>query len=118
GRHGGGCYDTYARCSARHIGQHIPGNPTCVVENMTGAGSIIAANYVYKVAKSDGLTMCHFIGGTILQQVLGKPGIEFDARKFLYLGVPAQDTTTVGIAKASGVMSIQQWLSTKTPVKF
>ena len=114
----GGGYDTYTRAIARHIGKHIPGNPAFVVENMTGAGSIIAANYVYKVAKPDGLTMCHFIGGTILQQVLGKPGIEFDARKFLYLGVPAQDTTAVGIAKASGVMSMEQWLSTKTPVKF
>src|SRR5262245_61660502 len=70
-------YDTYTRAIARHIGKHIPGNPTFVVENMTGAGSIIAANYVYKVAKPDGLTMCHFIGGTMLQQVLGKPGIEF-----------------------------------------
>ena len=86
----GGGYDTYTRAIARHLGKHIPGNPTFVVENMTGAGSIIAANYVYKVAKPDGLTLCHFIGGIILQQVLGKPGIEFDARKFLYLGVPAQ----------------------------
>ena len=99
----GGGYDTYTRAIARHLGKHIPGNPTFVVENMTGAGSIIAANYVYKVAKPDGLTLCHFIGGIILQQVLGKPGIEFDARKFLYLGVPAQDTTSVGVTKASGV---------------
>jgi tripartite-type tricarboxylate transporter receptor subunit TctC len=114
----GGGYDTYTRAIARHLGKHIPGNPTFVVENMTGAGSIIAANYVYKVAKPDGLTLCHFIGGTILQQVLGKPGIEFDARKFLYLGVPAQDTTAVGVTKASGVSSMEQWLSTKTPVKF
>ena len=75
----GGGYDTYTRAIARHLGKHIPGNPTFVVENMTGAGSIIAANYVYKVAKPDGLTICHFIGGIILQQVLGKPGIEFDA---------------------------------------
>jgi tripartite-type tricarboxylate transporter receptor subunit TctC len=114
----GGGYDTYTRAIARHLGKHIPGNPTFVVENMTGAGSIIAANYVYKVAKPDGLTLCHFIGGIILQQVLGKPGIEFDARKFLYLGVPAQDTTAVGVTKASGVSSMEQWLSTKTPVKF
>ena len=114
----GGGYDTYTRAIARHLGKHIPGNPTFVVENMTGAGSIIAANYVYKVAKPDGLTMCHFIGGIILQQVLGKPGIEFDARNFLYLGVPAQDTTSVGVTKASGVTSMEQWLSTKTPVKF
>ncbi|MGH7927368.1 MAG: hypothetical protein ACREQV_06210 [Candidatus Binatia bacterium] len=75
----GGGYDTYTRVLARHMGEHIPGNPTFVVENMTGAGSIIAANHVYNVAKPDGLTLCHFIGGIILQQVLGKPGIEFSS---------------------------------------
>jgi tripartite-type tricarboxylate transporter receptor subunit TctC len=114
----GGGYDTYTRAIARHLGKHIPGNPAFVVENMTGAGSIIAANYVYKVARPDGLTICHFIGGIILQQALGKVGIEFDARKFLYLGAPAQDTTSVGVSKASGVTSMEQWLSAKTPVKF
>jgi len=114
----GGGYDTYTRTIARHLGKHIPGNPTFVVENMTGAGSLIAANYVYKVAKPDGLTIGHFIGGLILQHVLGKPGIEFDARKFAHLGVPAQDTTTAGIIKASGVTSIDNWLSTKTTLKF
>ncbi|HME60919.1 MAG TPA: tripartite tricarboxylate transporter substrate-binding protein [Candidatus Binatia bacterium] len=114
----GGGYDTYTRTIARHLGKHVPGNPTFVVENMTGAGSLIAANYVYKVAKPDGLTIGHFIGGLILQHVLGKPGIEFDARKFGHLGVPAQDTTTAGISKSSGVTGIDNWLSTKTTLKF
>jgi tripartite-type tricarboxylate transporter receptor subunit TctC len=114
----GGGYDTYTRVLARHMGKHVPGNPTFVVENMTGAGSIIAANHVYKVAKPDGLTLCHFIGGIILQQVLGKPGIEFDARKFLYIGAPAQDTNAIGVAKSSGITSMEQWISAKTPVKF
>ena len=114
----GGGYDTYTRAIARHLGKHIPGNPAFVVENMTGAGSIIAANHVYKVARPDGLTICHFIGGIILQQALGKVGIEFDARKFIYLGAPAQDTTAVGVTKASGVTSMEQWLSAKTSVKF
>ena len=76
----GGGYDTYSRVIARHMGKHIPGNPTPVVENMPGAGTLISANYVYKVAKPDGLTIGHFIGGLILQQLLGKPGIEFDGR--------------------------------------
>jgi tripartite-type tricarboxylate transporter receptor subunit TctC len=114
----GGGYDTYTRAIARHLGKHIPGNPAFVVENMTGAGSIIAANYVYKVARPDGLTIGHFVGGIILQQALGKVGIEFDARRFIYLAAPAQDTTAVGVTKASGVSSIEQWLSVKTPVKF
>ena len=70
----GGGYDTYTRLVARHMGKHIPGNPVFVVENMPGAGSMISANYIYKVAKPDGLTIGHFIGGLFLQQLLGKPG--------------------------------------------
>src|SRR5499426_2840798 len=114
----GGGYDTYTRAISRHMGKHIPGNPTFVVENMTGAGSIIAANHVYKVARPDGLTLCHFIGGIILQQVLGKPGIEFDGRKFLYVGAPAQDTNAIGVTKSSGITAMEQWIAAKTPVKF
>ncbi len=114
----GGGYDTYTRAIARHLGKHVPGNPTVVVENMTGAGTLISANHVYNVAKPDGLTIGHFIGGLMLQHVLGKPGIEFDGRKFEHLGVPAQDTTTVGITKVSGVTSIDNWLAAKTTLKF
>jgi hypothetical protein len=53
------------------MGKYVPGNPTFVVENMPGAGFLISANYVYKVAKPDGLTIGHFIGGLFLQQLLG-----------------------------------------------
>jgi tripartite-type tricarboxylate transporter receptor subunit TctC len=113
----GGGYDTYARLISRHMSRHIPGNPTIVVDNMTGAGSLISANYVYKVAKPDGLTIGHFIGGLFLQQLLGKPGIEFDARKFQYIGVPTQDNYVTGLSKASGIKSMQQWLELKTPLK-
>ena len=69
----GGGYDAYTRTIARHMGKHVPGNPVFVVENMPGAGSLISANYSYKVAKPDGLTIGHFIGGLFLQQLLGKP---------------------------------------------
>lgn len=63
----GGGYDTHSRLLARHFGKHIAGNPTIVVDNMTGAGSLIAANYIYRVARPDGLTIGHFIGGLFLQ---------------------------------------------------
>lgn len=59
----GGGFDTYARVIARHIGKHIPGNPITVVDNMPGAASLLAANYVYKAAKPDGLTIGNFVGG-------------------------------------------------------
>jgi len=113
----GGGYDTYARLIARHIGKYIPGNPTVSVENMAGAGSMISANHSYKVAQPDGLTVGHFIGGLFLQQLLGKPGIEFDARRFEYIGVPAQDVFMLGLSKASGITTAEQLMAAKSPVK-
>jgi tripartite-type tricarboxylate transporter receptor subunit TctC len=113
----GGGFDTYARAIARHMSKHIPGNPSVIVENMTGAGSLIAANHVYKVAKPDGLTIGHFIGGLFLGQVLGQPGIEFDARKFEFIGAPISDHVVCALTKASGITSVEKWMASKTPVK-
>ena len=113
----GGGFDTYARAISRHMSKHIPGNPGIVVENMTGAGSLIAANHVYKVAKPDGLTIGHFIGGFFLGQVLGQPGIEFDARKFEFIGAPVSDHVVCALTKASGITSVEKWMASKTPVK-
>ncbi|MGH7828230.1 MAG: Bug family tripartite tricarboxylate transporter substrate binding protein [Candidatus Binatia bacterium] len=113
----GGGFDTNARIIARHMGKHIPGNPSITVENMTGAGSQIAANHVYKAAKSDGLTIGTFAGGLVMNQVFGKPGIEFDARKFVYLGVPAQNPPVCALTKASGITGIDKWMAAKQPVK-
>ena len=113
----GGGFDTYARTIGRHLGKHIPGNPTVIVDNMPGAGSIIMTNHMYKVAKPDGLTMGHFNGALILGQVLGQPGIEFDARKFEYVGAAVSESVVCSLSKASGVTSIDQWKAAKTPVK-
>jgi len=114
----GGGYDAYTRTMARHFGKHIAGNPSCVVDNMPGAASLISANYLYKAAKPDGLTIGHFIGGLFLQQLLGKPGIEFDSLKFGYLGVPAQDHFIIGVAKSIGVTDPEKWIASKQTVKF
>ena len=114
----GGGYDTYTRLIARHFGKHIPGNPTIIVDNMPGAGGLLSANHLFKVAKSDGLTIGHFVGGQFLQQLLGKPGIEFDALKFEYIGAPAQDNFVFGVAKTTGITSMEQWSASKTAVKF
>ena len=113
----GGGFDTYARALGRHISKHIPGQPAIVVENMTGAGSLIAANHVFKAAKPDGLTIGHFIGGLFLGQVLGQKGIEFDARKFEFIGAPITDHVVCALTKASGISSVEQWRAAKTPVK-
>ncbi|HWP60031.1 MAG TPA: tripartite tricarboxylate transporter substrate-binding protein [Candidatus Acidoferrales bacterium] len=113
----GGGFDTYARVISRHMGKHIPGHPTIIVENMAGAGSLIAANHVFKVARPDGLTIGHFGGGLFMQQLQGGAGIEFDAQKFEFLGVPVQDTRACALTRASGITSMEQWLAAKTPVK-
>jgi tripartite-type tricarboxylate transporter receptor subunit TctC len=113
----GGGFDTYARVIGRHMGKHIPGNPTIVVDNMTGAGGIVMMNYLFKVAKPDGLTLGHFNGAAVLGQVLGQKGIEFDARKYEYLGAAVKEDVVCGLTRASGVTSIEQWRAAKAPVK-
>jgi tripartite-type tricarboxylate transporter receptor subunit TctC len=113
----GGGYDLYSRVIARHIGKHIPGNPTIVVDNMTGAGSVIAGNHMYKAAKPDGLTIGHILGGLFLQQLLQNPAIEFDGRKFEYIGVPAQDHFLIGLSKATGITSFENWMASRKSVK-
>jgi tripartite-type tricarboxylate transporter receptor subunit TctC len=113
----GGGFDTYARLVARHIGKHIPGKPAVIVENMTGAGGLVAANHLYKVAKPDGLTVGHFNGSHMLGQVLGAPGIEFDARKFEFLGAIVKEDVVCGFTKASGITSIEKWMASRTPIK-
>ena len=113
----GGGYDTYARVIGRHMGKHIPGNPAIIVENMTGAGSLISANYLYKSAKPDGLTMAHFSGGLFMGQVLGQPGIEFDAKKFEFIGAAVSEDCVCGLTKASGMTTIEKWMASKRPAK-
>jgi len=113
----GGGFDAYTRMMTRHMGKFVPGNPAFVVENMPGAGHLIGANHVYKVAKSDGLTLGHFQGGLFLYQVFGRPGIEFDAKQFEFIGSPIKESRACAFTKASGIISVEKWLASKTPVK-
>jgi tripartite-type tricarboxylate transporter receptor subunit TctC len=82
----GGLYDQYARILARHMGKHIPGNPNIIVQNMPGAGSLSATNYVYGVAKPDGLTLGMPGSGIYLDQLLERKEATFDVRKIVWLG--------------------------------
>jgi tripartite-type tricarboxylate transporter receptor subunit TctC len=84
---------------------------------MPGAGSILMTNHLYKVAKPDGLTVGHFNGAIILGQVLGQKGIEFDARRFEYLGAAVKEDVVCGLTRASGISSIESWQAAKAPVK-
>lgn len=113
----GGAFDTYARGLSRHMGKYISGNPAIVVDNMAGGGSLIAANYLYKVSKPDGLTIGNFSGPVLRGRVLGQKGIEFDARKFDYIGTPVRFQYVCVLSKASGITDIDKWTASKTPVK-
>src|SRR5882757_2711500 len=89
----GGAYDLSARVLARHIGRHIPGEPTVIPLNMPGAGSLRAANYLYNVAPRDG-TEFGIFGRTIpIDPLLGTPGGQFDALKFTWIGSTSNEVS-------------------------
>ena len=113
----GGSFDLYTRVIARHFSKHVPGNPTTYVENMTGAGGIIAANHLYNIAKPDGLTIGAWAAPLVLQQVMGNEATKFDARKFGYLGVPSPYDTVCTFNDKSGVANMNDWIKAKRPMK-
>jgi tripartite-type tricarboxylate transporter receptor subunit TctC len=88
----GGGYDLYARVLARYMSKHIPGNPTIVPQNMTGAGSMRAAQYIYSVAPKDGLTFGSFSRMAAVNPLVDEH-FQFDGTKFSWLGSVTNDVT-------------------------
>ena len=86
GYQAGDGYDIWARLLAAHMGKHIPGNPNLIAQNMPGAGSMIAANYIYRVAKPDGLAIGSIGPSLYLDQLLEKKEVHFDWAKFGWVG--------------------------------
>ena len=117
GQAAGGGYDTYTRVIARHISKHIPGNPISVVENMTGAGSLVAANYVYGNAKPDGLTVANWNSAFVLNQALGDPNVQFDARKFGWIGAPSKGIPVCVVMAFAGVKTFEDILKSGKTLK-
>ena len=113
----GGSFDLYARVIARYIGKYLPGNPTRIVENMTGAGGIIAANHLYNRVKPDGLTIGAWASPLVLQQIMGNEAAQFDGRKFGYLGIPSPYDTVCTFNQQSGVFKMDDWFNSKRPQK-
>jgi tripartite-type tricarboxylate transporter receptor subunit TctC len=113
----GGGFDTYTRLIARHFGKHVPGNPTVVVENRTGAGSLIAANYIFHQAPRDGTVIGNWIGPLVLQQVLGNKAAKFDGRQFGWLGAPTPDSGVCALTQASGIKTLDDWFKSGRPIK-
>ncbi|HSE89525.1 MAG TPA: tripartite tricarboxylate transporter substrate-binding protein [Candidatus Binatia bacterium] len=113
----GGGYDLSARTIGRHMGKHIPGNPNIIVENMTGAGSLIAANYTYNSAKPDGLFVGIWNSGYVLRQALGDKAVLFDGRKFGWIGAPTKGTPHCSIMAHSGLKTLKDVLATDREIK-
>ncbi len=88
GNSSGGAMDDWGRFIAQHLGRHIPGNPEVIVQNMPGAGAIIAANYIYNVAKPDGLTVGLVNPANYIDQLLSSKQVKFDWPKFSWIGSP------------------------------
>jgi tripartite-type tricarboxylate transporter receptor subunit TctC len=113
----GGGYDLSARTVARHIGKYIPGNPAVVVENMTGAGSLISANYTFNSAKPDGLFVGIWNSALVLRQALGDKAMRFDPRKFGWLGAPTKGTPHCSIMAHTGLKSLKDILAADREIK-
>lgn len=91
----GGGYDLYGRTLGRHIGQHLPGNPNVIVQNMPGAGSLKAINFLYNQAPKDGSTIGTFSRGIPMEPLMGNKEARFDPVKLNWIGSPSQETNVV-----------------------
>jgi tripartite-type tricarboxylate transporter receptor subunit TctC len=113
----GGLYDRWGRLFGRVMGKHIPGNPNMVVQNMPGGGSMIAANYLYGIAKPDGLTIGMFQTHMYLQQLVQRPEVKFEVRKFNWLGSQEKGTMMLYIRSDAPFKSIEDTFKAKEPPK-
>src|ERR671933_332593 len=104
----GGGYDTYTRLIGRHLGDHVPGNPTVVVENMPGAGSLVAANWLANVAPKDGTVGAVFSGQLFMQRLFGAQAVQFDSEQFEFLGVPVADNFICVASEKSGFKQLSE----------
>jgi tripartite-type tricarboxylate transporter receptor subunit TctC len=111
----GGGYDLWARLAARYLGKHIPGNPEIVPQNMPGAGGAVAANYVYGVAKPDGLTLGAFNPALYFDQLVGRPEAKFDWSKFSWIGSPEQNDVLHFIRTDAPFKTIDDLRNAKEP---
>lgn len=113
----GGGYDTYTRQIVRHMGKHIPGNPNFIVQNMTGAGSLVSANYIQKRAKRDGTVLGVWNSGFVLTRALGDPKTQIKPRELGWIGAPVKGNPTCAFMGWSGVKSIADITDPKKKIK-
>jgi tripartite-type tricarboxylate transporter receptor subunit TctC len=108
-------YDSWARLIARYWGKYIPGNPNVLVHNMPGAGSITATNYVYGVAKADGLHVLLPNNSIYIEQLIGRREAQFDLRKFHWIGSASQDSIIMYMRADTGLKTVADIVKAKQP---
>jgi len=112
----GGGYDRIARVIAKHLPKYIPGKPVVLVENMPGAGSIIAANRAYNIAKPDGLTIVEPYRGLPFAELTNVEGVRFNARKFQWIGAAATESAILSIRTDLPYKTAEDLLKLKDPI--
>ncbi len=113
----GGFYDRWSRLLARYVPKYLPGNPDMVVQNMPGAGGLIAANHIYSVAKPDGLTLAMLSYGMYLDQLVGRKEVQYDVRKFNWLGSPEKSDVLFYMRSDAPYKSVHDIRNATTPPK-
>lgn len=113
----GGFYDRWSRLLARYVPKYLPGNPEMVVQNMPGAGGLIAANHAYNVAKPDGLTIAMTSYGMYLDQMVGRKEAQYDVRKFNWIGSPEKSDVLLYMRADAPYKSIADIQKAATPPK-
>jgi tripartite-type tricarboxylate transporter receptor subunit TctC len=112
----GGGFDTYSRLLARHLGDHIPGHPNIIVQNMDGAGGVRAANYIYNVAPKDGTVIGIAQRAVFVEPLFGSKEARLDARKLSWLGSLNTEWSVAVAWHDSGLSSIDDALKREIPV--
>lgn len=113
----GGFYDRWSRLLARHVPKYLPGNPEMIVQNMPGAGGLIAANYMYNVAKPDGLSVGMMSYGMYLDQMVARKQVQYDVRKFHFIGSPEKSDVLLYMRADTPYKSIDDIRRAATPPK-
>src|SRR4030095_2169481 len=114
----GATTDISARLVGRYLGKHIPGNPGIIVQNMSGGGGLVAANYLFNVAKPDGLTIAAIRRANYIEQMVGRPEVRADFRKLNWIGSFNKAPMMVACRSDTEYKSIAAIRAAKTPPRF
>jgi tripartite-type tricarboxylate transporter receptor subunit TctC len=113
----GGFYDRWSRLLARYVPKYLPGNPEMIVQNMPGAGGMIAANHIYSVAKPDGMSLAMLSYGLYLDQLVGRKEVRYDVRKLNWIGSPEKSDVLLYMRSDAPYKSIDDIRKASTPPK-